>query len=65
MIGFQDTVCDDKGRRFCKDCYIEGTVDFIFGNAKSISVNGVGVLGSFKESMKNQSRLMHNAINPR
>ncbi|XP_047325970.1 putative pectinesterase 63 [Impatiens glandulifera] len=34
--GFQDTLCDDKGRHFFKDCYIEGTVDFIFGNAQSI-----------------------------
>ncbi|KAK3000225.1 hypothetical protein RJ639_023844 [Escallonia herrerae] len=39
LIGFQDTVCDDKGRHFYKDCYIEGTVDFIFGNAKSLFVN--------------------------
>ncbi|KAK3005110.1 LOW QUALITY PROTEIN: hypothetical protein RJ639_016527 [Escallonia herrerae] len=31
-----DTLCDDRGRHFYKDCYIEGTVDFIFGFAKSI-----------------------------
>ncbi|TXG70510.1 hypothetical protein EZV62_005445 [Acer yangbiense] len=36
MIGFQDTLCDDKGYHFYKDCYIEGTVDFIFGRAKSL-----------------------------
>ncbi|KAG9153495.1 hypothetical protein Leryth_018742 [Lithospermum erythrorhizon] len=36
LIGFQDTLCDDKGRHFFKDCYIEGTVDFIFGSGKSI-----------------------------
>ncbi|GLT54868.1 hypothetical protein SLA2020_280300 [Shorea laevis] len=34
--GFQDTVCDDKGNHFFKDCYIEGTVDFIFGSGKSL-----------------------------
>ncbi|KAH7578655.1 hypothetical protein JRO89_XS01G0411200 [Xanthoceras sorbifolium] len=39
MIGFQDTLCDDKGYHFFKDCYIEGTVDFIFGRAKSLYVN--------------------------
>ncbi|XP_002511045.2 pectinesterase PPME1 [Ricinus communis] len=36
ILGFQDTVCDDKGRHFFKDCYIEGTVDFIFGSGKSL-----------------------------
>ncbi|OAY30608.2 hypothetical protein MANES_14G041700v8 [Manihot esculenta] len=36
MIGFQDTLCDDRGVHFYKDCYIEGTVDFIFGRGKSI-----------------------------
>ncbi|XP_041006933.1 putative pectinesterase 63 [Juglans microcarpa x Juglans regia] len=36
FIGFQDTLCDDKGRHFFGNCYIEGTVDFIFGNGKSI-----------------------------
>ncbi|KAJ1418778.1 Pectinesterase, catalytic [Sesbania bispinosa] len=35
FIGFQDTLCDDTGRHFFKDCYIQGTYDFIFGNGKS------------------------------
>ncbi|MCD7464666.1 hypothetical protein HAX54_053199 [Datura stramonium] len=39
MYGFQDTFCDDKGKHFFKDCYIEGTVDFIFGNGKSLYLN--------------------------
>ncbi|KAF8393678.1 hypothetical protein HHK36_021925 [Tetracentron sinense] len=39
FLGFQDTLCDDKGKHFFKDCYIEGTVDFIFGNGKSIYLN--------------------------
>ncbi|KAJ8772434.1 hypothetical protein K2173_027611 [Erythroxylum novogranatense] len=39
LLGFQDTLCDDKGRHFFKDCYIEGTVDFIFGSGKSIYLN--------------------------
>ncbi|KAL3569980.1 hypothetical protein D5086_027229 [Populus alba] len=30
FIGFQDTLCDDKGRHLFKNCYIEGTVDYIF-----------------------------------
>ncbi|MCD7464665.1 hypothetical protein HAX54_053198 [Datura stramonium] len=40
MYGFQDTFCDDKGKHFFKDCYIEGTVDFIFGNGKSLYLKG-------------------------
>ncbi|VVA30344.1 PREDICTED: pectinesterase [Prunus dulcis] len=31
FIGFQDTLYDYKGLHFFKDCYIQGTVDFIFG----------------------------------
>lgn len=36
FIGFQDTLCDDRGRHFFKDCQIQGTVDFIFGDGKSL-----------------------------
>ncbi|KAE8703481.1 Pectinesterase isoform 2 [Hibiscus syriacus] len=28
-FSFQDTLCDDRGNHFFKDCYIRGTVDFI------------------------------------
>ncbi|KAH9652874.1 putative pectinesterase 63 [Citrus sinensis] len=55
FMGYQDTLCDDKGRHFFKDCYIQGTVDFIFGNGKSLYLvlmrttivsvaNGLGVI---------------------
>lgn len=36
LLGYQDTLCDDRGNHFFKNCYIEGTVDFIFGSGKSI-----------------------------
>ncbi|XP_071723253.1 putative pectinesterase 63 [Rutidosis leptorrhynchoides] len=39
FFGFQDTVCDDRGHHLFKDCYIEGTVDFIFGDGKSLYLN--------------------------
>ncbi|XP_059625452.1 pectinesterase 2-like [Cornus florida] len=37
--GFQDTICDDRGKHFFQNCYIEGTVDFIFGNGRSLYLN--------------------------
>ena len=40
LIGFQDTLCDDRNSHFFKKCYIEGTVDFIFGSGKSIFLVG-------------------------
>ncbi|KAK1307867.1 putative pectinesterase 63 [Acorus calamus] len=36
FYGFQDTLCDDRGKHFFKDCLIRGTVDFIFGNGRSL-----------------------------
>lgn len=35
FFGAQDTLHDDKGRHYFKDCYIQGSIDFIFGNARS------------------------------
>ncbi|XP_026442300.1 putative pectinesterase 63 [Papaver somniferum] len=39
FLGFQDTLCDDRGNHFFKDCYVEGTVDYIFGDGKSLYLN--------------------------
>ncbi|KAI4350787.1 hypothetical protein L6164_005203 [Bauhinia variegata] len=36
FVGAQDTLYDHVGRHYYKDCYIEGSVDFIFGNALSL-----------------------------
>ncbi|KAE8728437.1 putative pectinesterase 53 [Hibiscus syriacus] len=36
MLSYQDTLLDDTGRHYYKNCYIEGAVDFIFGNAASL-----------------------------
>ncbi|KAJ7545221.1 hypothetical protein O6H91_09G111000 [Diphasiastrum complanatum] len=33
IIGWQDTAYLHYGRHYFRDCYIEGSVDFIFGNA--------------------------------
>ncbi|KAJ3685973.1 hypothetical protein LUZ61_015137 [Rhynchospora tenuis] len=36
FVGIQDTLCDLSGRHYYKDCYIEGAIDFIFGQGQSI-----------------------------
>ena len=36
FVGFQDTLWDVSGRHYFKNCYIEGGVDFIWGNGQSI-----------------------------
>ncbi|KAK8507745.1 hypothetical protein V6N13_140491 [Hibiscus sabdariffa] len=36
FFGAQDTLHDDRGRHYFKDCYIQGSIDFVFGNGKSL-----------------------------
>ncbi|KAL8143395.1 hypothetical protein V2J09_016427 [Rumex salicifolius] len=36
FIGEQDTLYDHAGRHYFKDCYVEGSVDFVFGNGLSL-----------------------------
>lgn len=36
IISYQDTLLDDAGRHYYSNCYIEGGVDFICGNAASL-----------------------------
>ncbi|MQM19674.1 hypothetical protein Taro_052682 [Colocasia esculenta] len=36
FVGFQDTLADNRGRHYFRDCYIEGFADFIFGSGQSI-----------------------------
>ncbi|KAI3900579.1 hypothetical protein MKW92_028053 [Papaver armeniacum] len=39
FFGAQDTLHDDRGRHYFKDCYIQGSIDFVFGNGRSIYEN--------------------------
>ncbi|KAM1010541.1 hypothetical protein ACFX2I_045921 [Malus domestica] len=39
FFGAQDTLHDDRGRHYFKDCYIQGSIDFIFGNGRSLYEN--------------------------
>jgi pectin methylesterase-like acyl-CoA thioesterase len=36
LIGLQDTLYAASGRQYFDHCYIEGSVDFIFGNARAV-----------------------------
>ncbi|MCO5588479.1 hypothetical protein L7F22_042436 [Adiantum nelumboides] len=36
FVGGQDTLCDDQGRHYFEDCFIQGSIDFVFGNARSL-----------------------------
>lgn len=36
FLGWQDTLYAAMGRQYYRDCYIEGHVDFIFGNATAV-----------------------------
>ena len=39
LLGNQDTLYVASGRQFFENCYIEGNVDFIFGNGKAVFSN--------------------------
>lgn len=39
FLGWQDTLYAKNGRQYYKDCYIEGHVDFIFGQAAAVFDN--------------------------
>ncbi|CAO2830541.1 unnamed protein product [Amaranthus hypochondriacus] len=36
FMGTQDTLYDHIGRHYFKECYIQGSVDFVFGNGRSL-----------------------------
>jgi len=64
FLGAQDTLYDKKGRHYFKDCYIKGSIDFIFGaglsyydtcHLESIANPGSGSLTAQKKSTKGQA----------
>ncbi|KAL9268019.1 putative pectinesterase 15, partial [Drosera capensis] len=36
FYGAQDTLTNDRGRHYFKDCFIQGSIDFTFGEARSL-----------------------------
>lgn len=36
LLGWQDTLMANKGRQYFKDCYVEGRVDFIYGDGTAV-----------------------------
>ncbi|MCO5599400.1 hypothetical protein L7F22_053503 [Adiantum nelumboides] len=36
FLGAQDTLYDDHGRHYFENCYIQGSIDFIFGDGQSL-----------------------------
>ncbi|BBM98961.1 pectinesterase [Marchantia polymorpha subsp. ruderalis] len=64
FLGFQDTLYDHHGRHYFKNCYIEGAVDFIFGNGRSLykncvlnALNNSGIPGSLTAQKRNDTTL--------
>ncbi|KAK7245038.1 hypothetical protein RIF29_39868 [Crotalaria pallida] len=47
FYGAQDTLNDDNGRHYFRECFIQGSIDFIFGNAKSLyedcAINSIAI----------------------
>lgn len=54
FYGAQDTLHDDRGKHYFKDCFIEGSIDFIFGNGRSLyqdcSINSIAKGGTGRVS---------------
>lgn len=36
ILGNQDSLYDHNGRHYFKDCFIQGSIDFVFGDGLSI-----------------------------
>lgn len=36
FLGHQDTLYDQRGRHYFRNCYIQGSIDFIFGYGRSL-----------------------------
>ncbi|GLJ39284.1 hypothetical protein SUGI_0801670 [Cryptomeria japonica] len=60
FFGAQDTLLDDRGRHYFRLCFIQGSIDFIFGNARSL-YHGC-VLNSIANPVTSGSKTITGAI---
>ncbi|CAL5054960.1 unnamed protein product [Urochloa decumbens] len=60
FFGAQDTLFDNAQRHYFKECFIQGSVDFIFGDARSLYENCT--LNSIAEELPEGQRSINGAI---
>ncbi|CAN6253732.1 unnamed protein product [Urochloa humidicola] len=60
FFGAQDTLFDEEQRHYFKECFIQGSIDFIFGDARSLYENCT--LNSVAEEMPQSQRSINGAI---
>lgn len=56
ITSYQDTLLDDNGNHYFKNCYIEGATDFICGSASSlyeVNTNSFYIISSIKSNNLN------------
>ena len=52
----QDTLFDDQGRHYFRECFIEGSIDFIFGRSRSLYDVGNKNASTFMKDLIEQQR---------
>nr|CAB3447550.1 unnamed protein product [Digitaria exilis] len=60
FFGAQDTLLDEQQRHYFKECFIEGSIDFIFGDARSLYENCT--LNSIAVAVPKGQRFINGAI---
>ncbi|RLM77870.1 hypothetical protein C2845_PM12G23700 [Panicum miliaceum] len=60
FFGAQDTLLDDQFRHYFKECFIQGGIDFIFGDGRSLYENCT--LNSIAEELPEGQRSINGAI---
>ncbi|XP_072147525.1 probable pectinesterase 8 [Setaria viridis] len=60
FFGAQDTLLDEQHRHYFKECFIEGSVDFIFGDGRSLYENST--LNSVAEELPQGQHSINGAI---
>lgn len=57
FLGAQDTLLDNRGRHLFEKCFIEGSIDFIFGNGRWLYKEKNGkhndIISKYKITMRN------------